>query len=465
MVVYLLSVWNYHSLTNNRGNPVNQDQCNALVNEEAVRVVYKQNYSFGVKLLNMYMTYGGTNWGNLGYHGGDTSYDYGAAIAEDRRVFREKYSELKLQTNFLKVSPAYLTAIPGNASNGSYVDTNRIAATPLWDTKSHTNFYVIRHADFTSLENQDYKLRVPSSLGDVTIPQLGGSLTLFGRDSKIHVTDYDVGGISLIYSSAEIMSWATDDAGRRLLILYGGSDELHELALPRDLKKPTVTEGSDVMISEKGQAWVVQWTVTPERRVVTVDNDLEVHLLWRNDAYTHWVMELPADGPVSNYSSPSKATVIIKGGYLIRTANIASTELQLTGDINATTNFEVIFERTKKISNLSFNGERVETSRSAKSGRLSGTVLYDPPSLELPDFTTLDWKYHDSLPEIRSDYNDSGWMACDNRTSTNQLPLRQRLRLPHWLASLSRPLYRHRQRSVPISQRNRRCRLRLQRVD
>lgn len=40
---------------------VGQGYCNALVNEESVRVLYKNNYSFGVKLLNVYMTYGGTN--------------------------------------------------------------------------------------------------------------------------------------------------------------------------------------------------------------------------------------------------------------------------------------------------------------------------------------------------------------------------------------------------------------------
>jgi hypothetical protein len=34
---------------------VNQELCGVLVNEEAERVVYKNNYSFGAKLLNIYM--------------------------------------------------------------------------------------------------------------------------------------------------------------------------------------------------------------------------------------------------------------------------------------------------------------------------------------------------------------------------------------------------------------------------
>ncbi|KAJ5266385.1 hypothetical protein N7524_007403 [Penicillium chrysogenum] len=47
--------------------------CGQLVKEEAGRVVYK-NYSFGVKIfkIDMVHTFGGTNWGNLGYMGGHT---------------------------------------------------------------------------------------------------------------------------------------------------------------------------------------------------------------------------------------------------------------------------------------------------------------------------------------------------------------------------------------------------------
>ena len=37
---------------------VDQELCNALINEEAVRVLHKQTYSFGVKLLNVYMVSG-----------------------------------------------------------------------------------------------------------------------------------------------------------------------------------------------------------------------------------------------------------------------------------------------------------------------------------------------------------------------------------------------------------------------
>jgi hypothetical protein len=34
---------------------VAEEMCGELINEEAVRVVYKNNYSFGVKIFNIYM--------------------------------------------------------------------------------------------------------------------------------------------------------------------------------------------------------------------------------------------------------------------------------------------------------------------------------------------------------------------------------------------------------------------------
>ena len=258
-------------LTDRRGGFV-EEKCAELVNAEAARVVYKNNYSFGVKLFNIYMvswnfqgpyiggtagsnttiqTYGGTNWGNLGYQNGYTSYDYGAAITEERGIWREKYSEQKLEANFLKVSPAYLTATPELGVNGSYGAPASIAVTRLVGNGTQTNFYVIRHADFTSTENTQYNLTLSTSLGNVSIPQLGGSLTLYGRDSKFHVTDYDLGGINLIYSTAEIFTWAKGPGSTRVLVLYGGVGEAHEFAVSRHLGNAAIIEGENVSFHQK----------------------------------------------------------------------------------------------------------------------------------------------------------------------------------------------------------------------
>ncbi|KAI1765730.1 glycoside hydrolase family 35 protein [Hypoxylon sp. FL1150] len=402
---------------------VNADGCNALVNQESVRVLWKNNYSFAIKMFNIYMTYGGTNWGNLGYSGGDTSYDYGAAIKENRHIWREKYSEEKLEAHFFKVSPAYLTAVAGNASNGSYVSTDQIATTPVFGTDHPTNFYIIRHADWTSTNTTTYKLIVPTSTGNVSIPQLGGELVLTRRDSKIHVTDYDVGGINLIYCTAEIFTWAQGSSGKRTLILYGGAGELHELAIdltnlmtnstqitPTDATVKTQTVGSNTL--------AIQWDVSEDRRILRLGDELEILLLWRNDAYNYWATELPAESPIANYSSPSKSTVVVKGPYLVRTADLDGEALRLTGDINSTTDLELIYEPTGKVKALSFNGKALCAKRNA-DGKLTARLNFEAPEITLPDFASLEWKYIDSLPEIQPDYDDSAWVLCEAPSTNN----------------------------------------------
>ncbi|KAJ5938139.1 hypothetical protein N7454_004481 [Penicillium verhagenii] len=395
-----------------------EEMCGELLNEEAVRVVYKNNYSFGVKLFNIYMTYGGTNWGNLGYMNGYTSYDYGAAITEERGVWREKYSEEKLEANFLKASPAYLTATSGIGVNGSYGAPASIAVTPLLGNGTSTKFYVVRHADFSSTNNTQYTLTLPTSIGNVTIPQLGGSLTLYGRDSKFHVTDYDLGGINLIYSSAEILTWTRGAGSTRVLILYGGAGETHEFAFAGHLGNPTVTEGgeSGITIRLKGSTWVVHWEVKSDRRIVRI-GDLEIYLLWRNEAYSYWPLEVTATEPIGNFSSPSKELIIVKAGYLMRTASLCGEDVCLTGDVNTTTAVELISSPAENVKGIVFNGKKLKTL-TTEAKKLSATLEYDPPRLDIPDLENLEWKYLDTLPEIGSSYDDLAWIKC-SKTSTN----------------------------------------------
>lgn len=274
------------------------EACSRLLNNEFERVFYKNDLSFGVAILNLYMvgcvpsllakswqrltllqkTFGGTNWGNLGHPGGYTSYDYGSPISEVRNITREKYSELKLIGNFVKASPSYLEAIPGSLTTTVYTDTEDLTVTPLIGNKSASSFFVLRHSDYSSQESTSYKLKLPTSAGNLTIPQLGGTLTLNGRDSKIHVTDYDVGGTNILYSTAEIFTWKKF-ADKKVLIVYGGENEHHEIAVSSK-SEPSIVEGPESGISTKvlDNSVVIAWDVSPTRRIVKVD-DLQIFLL------------------------------------------------------------------------------------------------------------------------------------------------------------------------------------------
>lgn len=48
---------------------------------------------------------------------------------------------------------------------------------------------------------------MPTSIGTLTVPLLGGTLSLNGKDSKIHVVDYTAGSTHIVYSTGEIMTW------------------------------------------------------------------------------------------------------------------------------------------------------------------------------------------------------------------------------------------------------------------
>lgn len=191
---------------------------------------------------------------------------------------REKYSELKLQANFLAVSPGYLTAVAANSTTTGIYNTNSaVVTTPVLG--SNGSFFVVRHSDFTSEDSTNYTLSLPTSAGTISIPQLGGSLSLNGRDSKVHVTDYPVGSSKLLYSTAEIFTWQVYD-NTTVLIVYGGPDELHELAVI-GTSSGSLVEGDGVTIQQTNSSVVAQWTTSADRRIIQV-GDLSIYILGKS---------------------------------------------------------------------------------------------------------------------------------------------------------------------------------------
>jgi len=390
------------------------DKCGVLVNADFERVFYKQLYSFGVTILNLYMIYGGTNWGNLGHPGGYTSYDYAAPIGEDRQVNREKYSELKLQANFFKVSPAYLTAARGAASNLTWTTTPNLTVTTA--SGNRTTFYFVRHAMYNSLGSTSYRLTIPTTaFGNITVPQLNGtSLTLNARDGKIHVSDYNVGGVNLLYSTAEIFTWHEYN-DKTVLVVYGGPGENHELAL--NITGLEILDGDVRSTATRGHS-VLNFKADRTKKVAKLGvgkKVVYVYMLDRNQAYNYWAVDqAPHDS-----SNP----VILKAGYLVRTAKVTGNALALTGDVNVTTSIEVIGGAPSSLSKLTFNGEEIEFHVS-EEGVVSATIDFAKPNVAVPRLGELAWKYIDSLPEIQPGYDDSAWTEADlEKTYNSRRPL------------------------------------------
>ena len=66
-------------------------------------------------------------------------------------------------------------------------------------------------------------------------------------------------------------------ARKTVLILYGGLDETHELALVTS-NNATVREGGEVRIQYRENYLIINWSVTPSRRIVQV-GELLLYLL------------------------------------------------------------------------------------------------------------------------------------------------------------------------------------------
>ncbi|WP_420711693.1 beta-galactosidase [Streptomyces sp. NRRL F-5123] len=122
------------------------DKCAELINDQFANVFYKQNIAVGATAQSFYMTYGGTNWGWLGMPENYTSYDYGAAIRENRQL-DPKFDEDKLIGYFTQ-SVAPLTKTDQIRStppdNAKVVDTARM------NPDTRTQFHVLRHGDSTA---------------------------------------------------------------------------------------------------------------------------------------------------------------------------------------------------------------------------------------------------------------------------------------------------------------------------
>ncbi|KJZ75914.1 hypothetical protein HIM_04738 [Hirsutella minnesotensis 3608] len=363
------------------------EQCAALVNHEFERVFYKNNYAAGVSIFNIYMIFGGTNWGNLGHPGGYTSYDYGACIRENRVVDREKYSELKLQAEFFKVSPGYLVAVPGAATTGVYSDDARVTITPLLGRNGTGSFFVVRHTD--------YARTAPAS--------------------------YPVGRHVLLYSTAEVFTWK-QFADSTVLVVYGGANETHEFALADKGQQVRQREGDGFTWQvTDDSALVVKWETTPGRQVIQID-DLIIHMLDRNQAYNYWVPVLSTDGNAYGSSLVNPEAIIVNGGYLVRSASVQGSTLSLRADFNTSTTLEIIGV-PKGVTQLLLNGCPVRHARTPL-----GDWLVQPaikiPKLAVPDLKSLEWRRVDSLPEIRPGYDDSAWPLADHKTSNNsKVPL------------------------------------------
>ncbi|KAF9445456.1 glycoside hydrolase family 35 protein [Macrolepiota fuliginosa MF-IS2] len=396
------------------------DDCYLLINEQFANVYYKNNYAAEAALQNLYMTYGGTNWGNMHTHTIYSSYDYGAAIREDRTL-SPKLDELKLQAYFLHASPDYLTV--GRIGNGTvglgtaYSDSPDIYTTHLHSPDHGTNFYIIRQATNQKTTNTDFKLRINATdLGEITVPT-NGSITLAGRESKILVSDYVFGTSKLVYSTAEVMTWATFDNVDNIIV-YALEGQYVELQVSAKSISGLSKIGADSITTTVGERSIlISGTVSG----LSIIGFGKTHILVadKKTASAFWAPKISNEGHYTQYdASPDVPSVFIRGPYLVRSVSSQGSTLAFTGDINGTTTIDVF--APAKYRSVSWNGVGVKVAKS-QLGSLRGVVEFSDGlnEVRVPSMADVEWSCADSLPELAADYDDSDWVLA-NKTTTKR---------------------------------------------
>jgi beta-galactosidase GanA len=372
------------------------------------RQFYLTNVANGIKLQNVYMTFGGTSWGWLPASVVYTSYDYGAAITEARQL-TAKAAAMKELGYFLQAVPdiAKLTAAAAVSASNPLVKTYHLA-----NPDTGTQFYFARNdrtADLT------FTLPVAAAGGSYTIPQ-SGTLQLNGKDMRVIVADYAMDSAHLVYSTSHLMTHAA----------IGGQDIALLASRPGDdgetvLRYPAGGPGPDVRVlagSAVTSAWnpatgdllldythqgVTRILVTPAGSgrpllLLAVD-DTTAASFWRGDT---------GAGPM-----------LVSGPELVRAAAMRGPIAALAGDTAAATPLEIWAPGGAAV--VLWNGRPAPVTRTSSGSLATRFPLPAPPPVPLP--ALQHWKYATENPEAEPDFDDSSWVVADKTTSNSATPV------------------------------------------
>ncbi|KAK4569364.1 hypothetical protein LTR86_003127 [Recurvomyces mirabilis] len=423
-------------------NPWNGPQggCLNTTGVDWVNVFYRNNIGNKVAGQNIYMLFGGTNWGGLPIPIVGTSYDYSAPISESRQL-TDKYSETKLLSYFIR-SAKDLTMVE-RAGNGTtnYTGNANVFVQALSNIETGAHFYVAKHTNTTLTSYETFRLSMNTSVGQLHVPKYAADIVLNGRVAKILVADFAFGNEKLIYSTAEVLTVSLQ--ARPMIVLWVPTGESGEFYLKGARKGSIVRcDGcTNVAFHPASEGLIVSFTQNAGMTVLQFDNGVMAVLLDRTVAYTVWQPTLSANPLV-----PLNETILVRGPYLVRSAEIVDGTICLTGDYSAdeATELEVFASQRsgsdwqhggswqqggswdhgpQNSTTVTWNGKYVPM-RPTRYGSLIGSLT--PPNTtvaflqsSIPALTS--WLSADGLPERLQSYNDSGlaWVAATNTTTLN----------------------------------------------
>ncbi|KAB8231913.1 glycoside hydrolase family 35 protein [Aspergillus alliaceus] len=364
-----------------------------------------------VSAISLYMLYGGTNWGWLAAPDVATSYDYSSPISENRLLV-EKYYETKVLTQFTRIAQD-LSKVDRVGNSTKYSSNPAVSVSELRNPDTNAAFYVTQHEYTPSGTVEKFTVKVKTSDGALTIPQYGTQITLNGHQSKIIVTDFKFGTKTLLYSTAEVLTYALID-DKEVLALWVPTGESGEFVVKGVNTAKFVNKGSsaNVKIHPGADNVTVSFMQRSGLSLVELGDGARIALLDRSAAHVFWSPSLNND--------PAEAgnnTVLVHGPYLVRSARLEGCDLQLTGDIQNSVKVSIF--APKSVCSVNWNGKKTSVE-SAKGGILT-TNLEGAARFELPAISG--WKSADSLPEIARDYSTTSkaWIAATNTNTSNPI--------------------------------------------
>ncbi|KAH6653967.1 family 35 glycosyl hydrolase [Truncatella angustata] len=392
------------------GSDTFYDECTSEHDPAFPDVYYKNNIGQRITLHNIYMTWGGTNWGHSAAPVVYTSYDYSAPLRETRQQW-DKLFQTKLIGLFTRVSSDLLeTEMFGNGT-GYKLSSIAGFSWVLKNPESGATFTVVQQASTKSMTNVSFAVDLDTSAGTVTVP----TVELYGRQSKILVTDYNFGSHSLLYASSDIAVYGVFDVD--VLVLYLKEGQTGEFAFKTNqtlsykvygdstfAAKTHSSNGTYTNSSSNG----FTYTQAAGTTAIKFSNGVLVYLLEQATAWRLWAPPTTSDPAVR----PDEQTFII-GPYLVRDASIEGTQLIVKGDNDNATTIEAY--TGTRIDTIQWNGHPFKVQETAYGSYTAEIPGAESRKISLPSLS--EWKSTDSLPEIAVDYDDSKWTIC-NKNST-----------------------------------------------
>jgi len=267
--------------------------CPADTGADFANLFYRDLIYQRVTAISLYMLYGGTNWGWLACPVVASSYDYSSPVSENR-VIGSKYYETKLLTLFTRVAKD-LTQTERLGNNTRYSTNPAITTAELRNTDKNAAFYVTRHAVSSSASLETFSLKVTTSKGALTIPRFGGAITLNGHQSKVIVTDFRFGDQKLLYSTAEVLTYAIVD-DQEIIVLWLPSGETGEFCVSEatslKLAHGNASTVANMTTHHDSGGVTVSYTQGEGMTVIDLDNGSRAVLVDRETAYRFWVPSL-----------------------------------------------------------------------------------------------------------------------------------------------------------------------------